>query len=286
MKESYPKHSIEPRDVPKDLKGKKTQTLWQGHRACSPSQVAEEPILGEEVGWHGSRASPLYAIASFSPLALHSPTPMSNSHSLEGLNLEPWKWAWWQDTFPWREENLRKQVQFEVEEELGAEPDLPTELVYFLAEGVPLLLRAPNTALPQQGEPDQRFQSQLPPVNPAHSPGKGQEGKDQTPLGTPTSGSLMSYLSPTALTSSGGEKWGWLLSSVLGCISYRGTKMNILPNTMPCGRWLPLGYHWHKRPLAGGTPYLPYPGFTHRTFVPLPPTHRTSGLFIRRICWL
>ena len=133
----------------------------------------------------------------------------------------------------------------------------------------PLLPRAPNTASPQQGELNQRFQTQLPPVDPTHSCRQGQKGRDQTPLGTLAGGSLTSYLSPTALNPSGGEKWRWLVSSILGCMSYRGSKINILPNTMPCGRWMSLGYHWHnRRPLSGGTPNLPYTGFAHRTFIP------------------
>ena len=53
-----PKHPLEPRHAPKDPKRKKTQPLRQGHRACSPGQRAEEPILEEEVGQSSGRALP------------------------------------------------------------------------------------------------------------------------------------------------------------------------------------------------------------------------------------
>ena len=37
-----------------------------------------------------------------------------------------------------------QEAWFEVEEELGAEPDLPAELVHFLAEGVPTPTKSPQ----------------------------------------------------------------------------------------------------------------------------------------------
>ena len=43
--------------------------------------------------------------------------------------------AWQHDASLQKGEKPRKQVQFEVDEELGDEPDLPSDLAHFLAEG-------------------------------------------------------------------------------------------------------------------------------------------------------
>ena len=55
------------------------------------------------------------------------------------------------EMLPQREEKPRKQVWFEAEEELGAKPDLPTELVHFLAEGVPPPAKSPQYILALAG---------------------------------------------------------------------------------------------------------------------------------------
>ena len=42
-------------------------------------------------------------------------------------------------------------VQFEAEEELGAEPDLPAKLVHFLPEGAPTPTKSPQYSLASAG---------------------------------------------------------------------------------------------------------------------------------------
>ena len=61
---------------------------------------------------------------------------------MENLCLQPRSWesrsrTWWCDVSPYAEEKLRKQVWFEVDEELGNEPNLPTNMTLFLAEAQP-----------------------------------------------------------------------------------------------------------------------------------------------------
>ena len=72
--------------------------------------------------------------------------------SMEGLKLQHKNWVWQQDTSPQKEEKPRKEVQFEADEELGAETDMPAELVHFLAEEVLTPPKTPSTALPWQEE--------------------------------------------------------------------------------------------------------------------------------------
>ena len=105
---------------------------------------------------------------------------------------------WWLDTSPWREEKPRKQVQVEAEEELGPEPDLPAELVHFLAEGTPTSTESPQHSLATAGGAWPKI---LATASSSWSClGQGQEGRDQTLLGIPAGGSLISNPTPTALT--------------------------------------------------------------------------------------
>ena len=83
-------------------------------------------------------------------------------YSMENLKLQPRSQesksrTRWCDASPQREEKPRKQVQFEVDEELGNEPNLPSDSTLFLAEVQPqsevtlpvYLLSCPPTKSPQ-----------------------------------------------------------------------------------------------------------------------------------------
>ena len=149
--------------------------------------------------WHQS-PSPSHPSQHQSP----SPSP-PQSHpadeqlhcSLKILKLQPKSWesksrTWWSDTSPQKEEKSREQVWFKVDEELGNEPDLPSDLTLFLAKGVtpkkrnassltaklPTPPKAPSTAIPWQEEPSLKFWQQHPLINPTHGPRQERERLD------------------------------------------------------------------------------------------------------------
>ena len=116
-------------------------------------------------------------------------------HSLENLklqprSLEPKSRAQQCNASPQKEEKLRKQVWFEVDEELSEELDLPSDLILFLAEGTapkqrntpslpawppPPPQKVPSTAMPWQEDPGLKFQQHHSLVNPTHDPGQGRK---------------------------------------------------------------------------------------------------------------
>ena len=120
--------------------------------ACSPSQQGEEPVLGQGVSQGGSIACPLYALADFSPLALHSPILMSSSTTSWKASSVNTRARHGNEMLPHRKRrNSGSRFQFEAEEELGAELDLPAELVHFIAEGVPTPTKNPQHSLAPAG---------------------------------------------------------------------------------------------------------------------------------------
>ena len=164
---------------------------WRS-RTDYPSQIGEEPILGEGVGQGGIKAPPHHAWASAGPPPPSPPQScLANKwlHSSMGnLNLQPKPQesksrTQEHDASLQKEEKPRKQVRFEVDEELGNEPDLPSDLILFLAEGTapkqvmlpvhlpscPLPPKAPSAPMSQQEGSSLKFWQQHPLVN----PGKG-----------------------------------------------------------------------------------------------------------------
>ena len=78
-------------------------------------------------------------------------------------------------------------------QELGDEPNLPTDITLFLADGMapeqsstpsspsqlPTPTKAPSTAMPQQEGPSLKFHLYHPKVNPTLNPKQGQEEGSQ-----------------------------------------------------------------------------------------------------------
>ena len=139
------RHSWEPQgeeDLALEAGPQGMQSQLRGRRTCSRGRSGSR--------WQQS-PSPSTTRAGFSPLALCSLALMSSS-------IAPWKALSWNPgprhsgkTLPHTEEKSGKQVWFEAKEELGAEPDLPVELVHFLAEGVPTSTESPQHSLALAG---------------------------------------------------------------------------------------------------------------------------------------
>ena len=116
---------------------KKTKPLRENNGKDVPGQVGEEPILGEGVGQGSGKAPPLHGQAGASPLplSLHNPILMNGSATHGKPQVATQGQGVVMRCLPQKEEKLRRQVQFETDEELGAEPDLPADLTDFLTEG-------------------------------------------------------------------------------------------------------------------------------------------------------
>ena len=105
------------------------------------------PVLGKGIGWSSTRG-PLPQTLSqcqspFPNLQQSHPTNEWLSHSMEDLHIQlrshkSWSRAWWDDAPTPTEEKpkRKKQVRFDVDEELGNDPTLPWGLTLFLAEGI------------------------------------------------------------------------------------------------------------------------------------------------------
>ena len=145
--------------------------------------------------------------------------------SMENLKLQPKSWEskareWEGDASQQKEEKPRKQVQVQVDKELGEEPDLPLDLTHFLQRvqpqskgmlpvwllGHPHPPKALRATLSWQEEPDPKFWQQLPPVDPVHGPGQGWQERGQTLWGIPTTGSQKRCLNPAILIPTGGGR--------------------------------------------------------------------------------
>ena len=79
---------------------------------------------------------------------------------LQSISQEYRSRTWQCNASPQAEEKPRKQVQFEVDEELDDQPSLPTDLVHFLVEGA-----APE----QSSTPSLPAQLPAPTKSPQHS---------------------------------------------------------------------------------------------------------------------
>ena len=198
------------------------------------------------------------------------PHPDKQPHCpLEGLNLGLRNWTQWWDVSLQKEEKLWKQVQFEAEEELGAKPDLPAELVQFLSKGVHALTKSPKHSLALAGGAWQKILAAAS-SSQSHLQSWKKDRKGET---RPCQVSLLMdhwWIVPIQQHSPSlveGNKDEW--EAQTGNMPCRRSMMNIPPNIMPYGRWQPLGCHLHnRRPLADGMPHMSYKGFAHRTFTP------------------
>ena len=226
--------------------------------------------------------------------------------SLETLELQPKSQeskdrAQWHNTSLLKEEKPRKHVHFKADKELGEELDLPSDLAHFLvgdaapeqwntsslAAGLSTPTKGPQHTPPLAGGAQPKVQA-VASSSWFYSWSKAGLGRERPdPVRYPCHWIAEEISQPSNPHS---HCWEEIRASgKLKALCMRNM-MIILPNTMPYGRWQPLGSQWHnKRSLAGGTPHLPAPPTLwglHSQDFPLPLTPRISRSSNKKRHWL
>ena len=169
---------------------------------------------------------------------------------------------------------------------LGAGPDLPAELVHFIAEGAPTSTKGPQHSLDPAGGAWPKILATAS-CSPSHLWSWTRTGRERLdPVRYPW------WITDKSSQSNNPYPQWWRDLSMSRKLS---TGMCVIQGehnkhtTQHYALWQMTAFrlHWHsRRSLARGMSHLPYKGFAHRTFTSLPMTNGVSGSSIKKKHWL
>ena len=207
------------------------------------------------------------------------------THSRGRSGLRQWHSPSPSDASPQKEEKPRKQVQFEVDEEFGAEPDLSAELVHFLAEEASIPTKSPqHSHAPAGGTWTQPKILAAASSGQSHSWSQTRTGRERpNPVRYPCW-----WITNELSQSSNPHPHWWReikASRKLSVGAHIVQKGYGEYSTQHYALWQAAAF---RLPLAQQEAsgwwdaLLPYAGFVYRTFFPLPQTHGISGPSTRK----